>query len=111
DLARLLLEVLTRRLHGVYHIVSPTCTSKYAFGVALAKQFGYDASLIQPSSIEEARLAARRAHRLTLRSEKLARAIGRLPPTWKEGLIRFHVQAQAGYPRRLRAWVGMTVRP
>jgi len=73
--------------------------------VALARRFGYDPGLIQPSSVDEAGLQARRAHRLTLRSDKLARALGQSLPTWEEGLTAFHRQAVEGYPERIRAWV------
>lgn len=103
-LARLLLQIVERRLSGLYHATSPLCLSKYAFGVALARRFGYDPALIRPSSVDEAGLQARRAHRLTLRSDKLARALGHPLPTWEEGLEAFYQQYREGYPERLRAW-------
>ena len=104
-LARLLLEILERGLSGLYHATGAACLSKYAFGVALAERFGYDPALIHPTSVEEAGLMARRAHRLTLRSTKLARALGHPLPTWREGVEAFHRQAQEGYPEQIRAWV------
>ncbi len=103
-LASLILAVLEHRLHGLYHALSPRCLSKYAFGVALAEQFGYDAAHIQPASVAEAGLAARRAHNLALRSDKLARALKRPLPSWEDGLAAFHRQYVEGYPHRLRAW-------
>ncbi len=104
-LARLVLEVLAKGLSGLYHATGSACTSKYAFGVALAKRFGYDPSLIRPTSVEEAGLAARRAHRLTLKNERLSRALDHPLPAWPEGVEMMWQQAQAGYPERLRAWL------
>ena len=103
-LARLLLEALTRGLSGLYHFTGSTCVSKYAFGVALAKQFGYDAARIHPTSVEAAELTARRAHHLTLRNDKLTAALGHALPGWEEGLAEFHAQARRGYPQQLRGW-------
>ncbi len=103
-LASLILAVLEHRLSGLYHALSPRCLSKYAFGVALAGQFGYDPAHIQPASVAEAGLAARRARNLTLRSDKLAASLGQALPSWEDGLAAFHRQHLEGYPHRLRAW-------
>ena len=103
-LASLILAVIEQRLSGLYHALSPRCLSKYAFGVALAEQFGYDPAHIQPASVADAGLIARRAHNLTLRSDKLAAALGKPLPSWEDGLAAFHRQHLEGYPHRLRAW-------
>ena len=42
DLAELLLEMLEKDLHGIYHVVSREHQSKYSFGVMLARRFGLD---------------------------------------------------------------------
>ncbi|NPA30683.1 MAG: SDR family oxidoreductase [Chloroflexi bacterium] len=104
-LARLLLEMLERGLHGLYHATSPRCLSKYAFGVALAEQFGYDPGLIRPASVDEAGLTAPRARRLTLRSDKLAHALGHPLPDWQAGIVEFHRQYTTGYTEALRSWL------
>ncbi len=104
-LARLLLEALAKDLHGLYHFTSPACLSKFAFGIAIAKTFGYDHTLIRPSTVEEAGLAARRGHNLTLRNDKLTAALGRTLPTWEDGLVEFHSLYRRGYPAHIRRWV------
>ncbi len=103
-LAEVVLAVLAQGLCGLYHATGSACLSKYAFGVALARRFGYDPARIRPASVAEAGLSARRAPRLTLRNEKLARALGRPLPDWRQGLEKFWQQAQEDYPGRLRAW-------
>ena len=103
-LARILFALLERRARGLYHAVASRCWTKYQFGRSLARIFGYDPDRIRPVSVEAAGLPARRGHRLTLRTEKLARTLGALPPTPEEGLRAFRFQYEWGYPGLLRRW-------
>jgi len=103
-LARLLFEALERGLHGLYHVVAADCMSKYEFGVLLARRFGLDASLIEPSSVENSGLSAARAHNLTLRADKFATAVNHPLPTIEDGVEEFHRQALNHYPESLREW-------
>lgn len=101
-LARLFLRMLALDLHGLYHVVSSQCLSKYDFGVALARRFGLDENLIQPISVAESGLLATRSPRLTLRTERLTEALGAPPPPLAPGLDDFYAQYQEGYPQRLK---------
>jgi dTDP-4-dehydrorhamnose reductase len=103
DLALLLLRMLEKGLSGLYHVVARECTSKYTFGVAIARRFGLDERLIRPASVHQAGLAATRSPNLSLRSDKLAAALGEPPPDWSSGLERFYQLYLQGYPQRLRA--------
>ena len=71
DLAILLLRMLERELEGLYHVVSSECSSKYDFGVRLARTFSFDEALIEPASVLQAGLRAARSPRLTLKTDKL----------------------------------------
>lgn len=102
DLAHLLVKMLQKRLSGLYHVVSPECLSKYEFGLRVANKFGLDASLITPTSVEQGGLLAARSPNLTLRTNKLALALGEALPTTSEGLERFYQQYLHGYPPRIR---------
>jgi dTDP-4-dehydrorhamnose reductase len=102
DLAQVLLKMLQRGLSGLYHVVSHECLSKYAFGVALAQQFGLDASLIDPTSVRESGLVAVRSPRLTLRTDKLRQALGEPLPHWRHGLEKLFDLYQQGYPQMLK---------
>lgn len=106
DLARLLLRMLAADLNGLYHVVSSESLSKYEFGVALARQFGLDAGLITPVSVEEGGLRASRSPNMTLRVDRLTRALGGPPPGIRPGLERFHQLHRQGYPRALRDALG-----
>jgi dTDP-4-dehydrorhamnose reductase len=106
-LAHLFLRMLAAGLSGLYHATGHECISKYDFGVRLAQQCGLDASLIRPASVAEAGLKAVRSPNLTLRNEKLARALGQavdqVTPSLSTGLEDLFTLYQQGYPQRLRA--------
>ncbi len=104
DLCVMLLEMLRLELSGLYHAVGPDAMTKYAFGVAIARQFGLDASLITPESVEAAGLAATRAHNLCLSVHKLSTALGEPLPRFSTGLEGFHRQFKESYPQLVRGF-------
>ena len=99
DLARIMLEMLAKGLSGVYHTLSSECLSKYEFGLRLAERFGLDASLIQPTSVAQAGLKAARSPNLSLRTDKLAAALGHPLPNISTGLDGLYQLCQQGYPQ------------
>ncbi len=101
-LAQLFLNLLQAGLTGLYHVVSSQCISKYQFGVEVARKFGLDEKLISPVSMIEGSLKAARSPNLTLRSDKLARALGESIPTLSAGIEGFYTLYQQGYPQMLR---------
>jgi len=102
DIAPILLHMLEKGLSGLYHVVSRECASKYEFGVRVARRFDLDESLITPTSVAEAGLRAPRSPNLTLRTDKLAAALGAPPPDLSTGIDGFYSLYQQGYPQRLR---------
>ncbi|NOH10136.1 MAG: SDR family oxidoreductase [Chloroflexi bacterium] len=107
DLAQILLAMLDKKLTGLYHTVSSDCISKYDFGVAIARRFGLDESLITAISVDDAGLSAARSPKLTLSSEKLARDLGQPIPTIEEGMERFHSLHKENYPQKLQEMRGV----
>jgi dTDP-4-dehydrorhamnose reductase len=104
DLADLLLEMLAKNLNGLYHAVGARSMSKYDFGVAVARRFGFDEKLIAPISVEQAGLAARRSHNLRLSIHKLSTDLGHPLPEFSTGLDKFHGQYQQGYPQLIHSF-------
>jgi dTDP-4-dehydrorhamnose reductase len=104
DLAGLLLAMLGKGLHGLYHTVGAECLSKYEFGLAIARRFGLDEKLIAPQSVDRSGLTARRAHNLYLSVHKLSTALGTPLPGFSTGLDRFYTQYQQGYPQKIRSY-------
>ncbi len=103
DMVGILLRMLERNLSGLYHVVSSECQSKYAFARMLANAFGLDDCLIAPSSYRDGRLAAARSPLLTLRTDKLAGALGEELPGQLASMQRFAQLFASGYPQTLRS--------
>lgn len=104
DLAETLVRMLEKGLSGLYHVVGSEALSKYDFGVRIARQFGFDPSLVIPKSVEESGLKARRSHNLRLSIHKLSTALGQEVPGVSTGIVQFYAQAQDGYPQKMRSY-------
>lgn len=102
DLGLIFLRMLELGLSGLYHVVSSECLSKYEFGLRIARRFGLDEDLIQPTTVTRAGLRAARSPNLSLRADKLTQALGAPPPTVDAGLERLYQLYQADYPIMIR---------
>ncbi len=103
DLVDVIFACLERQLSGLYHAVSPECLSKYDFGRRIADKFGLDGDLIQPVSVNDGNLLAKRSPNLTLRVDKLQGAGVDLPGQ-AESLERFHKHFRHGYPELVKSY-------
>ena len=104
DLADTLLGMIEKSLSGRYHVVGSRAITKYEFGRAIARQFGFDEGLIHPISVSDAGLTAKRSTNLRLSVHKLSTALGRDIPDFSTGLAKFYTQYQQGYPQKLRSY-------
>lgn len=102
--ARILLEMLSKGLHGLYHVVGSQPLTKYQFGLEIARRFGLREDLILPESVERSGLTAKRSHNLWLSVHKLSTDLGRNIPSFSTGLDGFYTQHQQGYPQRIRSY-------
>jgi dTDP-4-dehydrorhamnose reductase len=102
DLAQVILKMVGKQLSGLYHVVGSACASKYEFGLALARRFGFAEGLISPASVQAAGLKAARSPNLTLRNDKLVADLGEPLPDWRAGMERFYRLYQEGYPEKIR---------
>ncbi|MDK2979873.1 MAG: dTDP-4-dehydrorhamnose reductase [Chloroflexota bacterium] len=103
DLVDVIFSALALDLSGLYHAVSPECLSKYDFGRRIADKFGLPGDLIQPVSVNDGNLLAKRSPNLTLRVDKL-QAAGVELPGQAEGLERFHQHFCHGYPELVKSY-------
>jgi dTDP-4-dehydrorhamnose reductase len=102
DMAHILIAMLEKRLSGLYHLVGGEGLSKYEFGVQIARRFGFEETLIIPTSVTQSGLKAARSPNLILSTAKLAQALGQSLPTLSTGLEKFYTLYQQGYPQRIR---------
>jgi dTDP-4-dehydrorhamnose reductase len=105
DLAETLLAMLDRGLTGLYHVVGSERISKYEFGKRVAAKFGLNPDDVHPIRLAEARLRAVRPPDVSLNTEKVSRALGRLMPGVDEGLQRFRSLRESGYTDQLRSYL------
>ena len=103
DMVEILLRMLERGLSGLYHVVSSEAQSKFSFGRMLAREFSLDENLIFPASSQASEMKAPRPQRLTLRSDKLALALGEALPGQQAALQRYAALYHQGYPQALRS--------
>ena len=103
-LGAILLQMLPRKMAGVYHAVGAQAMTKYQFGVEIARKFGLQEGLIAPQLVDTSKLQARRAHNLWLSTHKLSTEMGIELPEFSTGLAAFFAQYQQGYPQKLRGY-------
>ncbi len=101
-LGKVLMKMAAKGLSGLYHTVSRECLSKYDFGCRLARQFGLDQDLVIPVSWLEGNLTAPRSPNLSLRTDKLEKALGEALPDQAEGLKQYYASYREGYSERIR---------
>ena len=103
DLAETLLEIAEANLKGIWHTFGNDTLSKYDFGVALARKFGLDESLIKPVSASQGRSVVRSLN-LSTNSDKLASALGHPLPGLAQGMNRLKEDFDKGWRETLAAY-------
>jgi dTDP-4-dehydrorhamnose reductase len=99
------LEALAKNLTGTYHFFSWESLSKYDFGVALAKSFGFDENLITPVQTAQGNLLTKRSLNLSANPTKLQLALGHDLPGAFEGIDRLFDDYQKGLRQQLAAFL------
>lgn len=89
-------------LSGLFHVGSSDRLSKFEFGRALARTFGFNETLVQPGSVASLGAGIVRSNRLSMDSSAFAAATGRPMPTLAEGLERMRQDGESGYAARVR---------
>ena len=102
DLAGVLLAMLKKGLSGLYHVVASDSMTKHDFGVALARKFGLDETLIEPKKSSDLDRLVPRSPNLTLVSQKVA-DLGAEPPKVSSGVARLFQLDQSGFRDRVQA--------
>jgi dTDP-4-dehydrorhamnose reductase len=104
-LARALERLVGREARGLLHVGGADCITKYDFAVKVADVFSLPRSLIVPTSIAEAKLAAPRPRCPCLNSSRYAALSGEPLETVDQALIEMRHQEATGFRDRLRALI------
>jgi len=102
QLARVLLRMSERRLAGVFHVAGHDCMTKYDFGCALGDAFELDTGLLQPVSVDDVNLSARRSKCLCLKVDKIEVELGEVMPCIKDGIQLMHSLHETGFKDELK---------
>ena len=86
NLAEMIIEVIERRLTGIYHLAGATCINRYEFAKLIAKSFELDDTLINPINSSEINWIAKRPRDSSLNVEKANRILSNKPYTIREAL-------------------------
>jgi dTDP-4-dehydrorhamnose reductase len=106
DLSRVLISMMNRSLHGLYHVASPSACSKYEFALHLAKTFGADCRLVQPVSVDTFPFRAKRPKNTSLSIDQLQADLGHSLPTTMSGIVALRELRDGGFVARLKALKG-----
>ncbi len=86
NLARAVLELVTRGAQGVFHVCGPERSSRYAFAVEAARTFGFDAQRITPVATKELQQIARRPLQAGMVTDRVAPRLSFPLMSYREGL-------------------------
>lgn len=89
NLVEAIIDMHRRGLSGIYHVGGSERCSKYDFGLQIAGAFGLDRKLIEPISIEQAKLKAPRPKDVSLNVTKASSAINTSLLDVREGITQF----------------------
>ncbi len=109
DLGEIMLELVAAGASGLYHIAGRERLSKYDFARRVAEVFGIPNPRIQPISVEDVSLRAVRPKDMSLRTDTVARFLGRQMPMVSEGLARLRRLEETGWYDAVTAVLGAHV--
>lgn len=93
NLAKMLLEVVERRLQGVWHLAGSTRTNRYEFAILLAQRCGFNEKLLVPVESHSVAWKAKRPFDSSLDVTKALETLNNKPAPLEEGLKEFVSEA------------------
>lgn len=106
DLAEIILQMMEKRLSGIYHVAASESCSKFEFARQVAGIFGFNMDLIQPVSVNDSMLHAPRPKNTTLNTSKISKVLNRPMPTPTDGILRMKSLFALKIVDRLRSIIG-----
>jgi len=105
DFANILIELLHRKVTGIFNVASSDSMPKYHFSLAVAKIFSLNTDFIKPISLDEFEkkfsLIACRPKNISLNVSKVEDALGKKMSTILEGIISMK-QKEAEFKEKVR---------
>lgn len=95
-------DLVAQKAEGIFHVVGDERISKYEFGLRIAKEFAFDATLIKPGILADQPALIRRPNDMSLSNRKVCMLLGRKLGGTVEHIARLHQQEQYGLAREIR---------
>lgn len=88
NVAEMALEIVERKLSGIYHTSGASRVSRYEFSRALANELGLDSSLISPSEMTDMRWTAKRPRDSSLDVSKASSNLSEKPLPLSRAMLK-----------------------
>ena len=95
-------DLINLKANGIFHVVGDERTSKYEFGLRIAKEFNLDSSIINPGLLADQASLVQRPHDMSLSNKKTCNLLGRKLGGVAEHVARLHQQEQNGLAREIQ---------
>jgi len=96
NLANMVLETAERRLTGIYHLASATPISRYDFAILLAREFGLNDELIQPTTSDKINWIAKRPRNTSLNVTKASNHLRNKPIDIQQAIRKLKQELESG---------------
>lgn len=104
DLAKLILDLISRGAKEIFHVAAGDLCSKYEFALLLGQAFGLDTRNVKPILLEDFPFQARRPRNTSLAAEKCAQFLATTLPTVEQGMRAFARTLNAERPTLLKGF-------
>jgi len=95
NLAEMILEIIERRLTGIYHLAGATPINRYEFATLIAETFQLDKTLISPAKSTEMKWLAKRPRNTSLNVEKASKTLKNKPLKIQDALNKLKEEVTA----------------
>jgi dTDP-4-dehydrorhamnose reductase len=92
NVAQMVAELAERKLTGMWHTSGSTVIDRVGFGKALCEVFGFDASLITPTTLAALNLASPRPPKSGLKVDQTIAGLAAKPLALTDALAQFHAE-------------------
>lgn len=103
NLSEIILELVKRKLTGIYHLGAHDQLTKNEFAIHLAKQFGLNQKKIEPASSRTINFKAARPLNTSLNVAKIESILNKPMPTIRSGIKNFHNLWISDYIKKLKS--------
>jgi dTDP-4-dehydrorhamnose reductase len=95
-------DLINLKANGIFHVVGDERTSKYEFGLRIAKEFNLDSSIINPGLLADQVSLVQRPYDMSLSNKKTCKLLGRKLGGVAEHIARLHQQEQNGLAQEIQ---------